>query len=1269
MATKTEHTKVIKFLAGLNDSYSNARGQIIMKKHVPILSEVYNLLDQDFNQHSIAPLQNATAFQVTSPDDLLASVNATYNSKTTRLVCSHCGYNGHTVDKCYKIHGYPPNFKHKKNPSSEKQGNNVKPVVAQLTANDSKRVEDTSAILNTLSKDQIQSVIDYFNAQLQPSQVNYASTSTGTITAMPGMAFSSSTIVFVGILRATDNVLSSTSWIIDSGATHHVSHDRALFESFTESVNRSVTLLTGQNITIKGIGQIRLNEYLLLNNVLYIPDFRLNLLSISHLTKDLGCRVMFDHSSCLIQDPIKGLMIGQGEEIANLYVMDGAFTMDHATLKTLPSINVVVDNSLWHSRLGHPAMDIIYLITDVLGIKQKNKGVFHCSICPLAKQKHIPYVSNNNIRTHAFDLLHIDIWGPFSEPTPEGYIYFLTIVDDHTRVTWIYLLRTKSEVLQVFPDFLTMVEKQYNAHVKGVRSDNAPELRFTALYKKKGIIAYHSCPETPQQNSVVERKHQHILNVARSLMFQSHSPLQYWGDCVLTAVFLINRLPTPLLDNKSPYQVLTHHLPNYKDLRVFGCLVYCSTSPKNRHKFQPRAKPCAFLGYPAGCKGYKLLDLETETIIISRNVVFHEDIFPFQHAGDMKNDFFSILNPATVVPSCDHVDITTAKERESQAVDDSHDIVDVVPAVERESPAVVNDILPQGTTSAETSNNAKRKGKSLAYLHDYYCNLTETEIPYPLASYISLDKLSEGYKSYICAIALHPEPSSFTQAKKFTEWLDAMNEELKALEATHTWDIVSLPSDKRAIGCKWVYKIKLNADGTLERYKARLVAKGYTQQEGIDYVETFSPVAKMTTVKTLLVVSAAKKWHLKQLDISNAFLNGELTEEIYMKLPPGYTPKPGVTLPPNAVCKLNKSLYGLKQASRQWFLKFSATLTLLGFKQSHSDHTLFIRRIDGRYIAVLVYVDDIIIASTTEDDAVFVTNSLSHHFKLRDLGPLRYFLGLEIARSSEGISVTQLKYTLELLEDTGYLASKTSSVPMEPSNILCQDSTEPLLDDPLLHRRLVGKLMYLTITRPDITFAVNKLCQYCSAPKPSHLKAAYRVLQYLKGTIGLGLFYSSTNDLVLTAFTDADWNSCKDSRRSTSGFCMFLGHSLISWKSKKQETVSHSSAESEYRAMSFAVREVQWLVNMLRDFEAPQLTPVPFFCDSTAAIHIANNAVFHERTKHLESDCHKVRDMVKCKLIKTLHVTSTNQLADTLLNRYNLVSFILLLARWDFFRS
>lgn len=251
-----------------------------------------------------------------------------------------------------------------------------------------------------------------------------------------------------------------------------------------------------------------------------------------------------------------------------------------------------------------------------------------------------------------------------------------------------------------------------------------------------------------------------------------------------------------------------------------------------------------------------------------------------------------------------------------------------------------------------------------------------------------------------------------------------------------------------------------------------------------------------------------------------------------MTLPPGYTPKEGVILPPNPVCKLKKSLYGLKQASRQWFLKFRSTLLSLGFHQSYTDHTLFIRNVRGKYVAVLVYVDDIIIISNDDNEVATLKTDLQRFFKLRDLGPLKYFLGLEIARSSSGISICQRKYILELLEDTGLLACKPSNIPMDPRNTMCTDSDEHLLTEPDVYRRLIGRMMYLTITRPDITFAVNKLCQFTSAPRPSHFKATHKILHNLKGTIGLGLFFSSSSDLVLKAFTDADWGSCKDTRRS-----------------------------------------------------------------------------------------------------------------------------------------
>ena len=276
-------------------------------------------------------------------------------------------------------------------------------------------------------------------------------------------------------------------------------------------------------------------------------------------------------------------------------------------------------------------------------------------------------------------------------------------------------------------------------------------------------------------------------------------------------------------------------------------------------------------------------------------------------------------------------------------------------------------------------------------------------------------------------------------------------------------------------------------------------------------------------------------------------------------------------------------------------------------------------------------------ASTNASISRQLIHDLSQQFKLRDLGALKYFLGLEIARTSQEISLCQRKYALEILTSTGMLGCKPTSTRMIPNLHLALKDGD-LIDEPERYRSLVGRLMYLTITRPDITFLVNKLCQFSSAPRTSHLNASYRVLQYIKGIVGQGLFYSATPDLTLKGFADADWSSCLDSRRSTTGLSMFLGDSLISWRSKKQDTVSCSSAEAEYRALNSASKEMIWLIKLLNDLKIPRTQTPTLFSDSTTAIYIATNPFFHERTKHIENDCHFVRQWLDRKVLKYLHV-------------------------------
>ena len=370
---------------------------------------------------------------------------------------------------------------------------------------------------------------------------------------------------------------------------------------------------------------------------------------------------------------------------------------------------------------------------------------------------------------------------------------------------------------------------------------------------------------------------------------------------------------------------------------------------------------------------------------------------------------------------------------------------------------------------------------------------------------------------------------------------------------------------KNLIDCKWVFRIKRKSNGSIDRYKARLVAKGFKQRYGIDYEDTFSPVVKAATICLVLSIALSRGWSLRQLDVQNAFLHGILEEEVYMKQPPGFVNKNS----PLHVCKLDKALYGLKQAPRAWYSRLSQKLQTLGFVPSKSDTSLFIYNRSNTSIFVLIYVDDIIVTSSSDEAITGLLKDLSAEFALKDLGDLHFFLGIEVKKHEDGLHLSQKKYATDLVRRVGLQGCKPSPTLLSSSEKLSLTEEEPLNQkDSTNYRSLVGALQYLTLTKPDISFAINKVCQFLHAPTTVHWTAAKRIVRYVKNTMNLGLTFNKSSSTLVSVFSDSDWARCIDDRCSTSEFAVFFGPNIISWCAKKQATISRSNTEVAYKALA-----------------------------------------------------------------------------------------------------
>lgn len=1085
-------------------------------------------------------------------------------------------------------------------------------------------------------------------------------------------------------MAASHTAMDDSTWYSDTGATHHVTSD---FGNLTLASNYngadSVQVGNGEGLYISHIGSSTIpvpSTTFKLHNVLYCPNASSNLLSVNKLSRDNNCYFIFDEFGFVVKDKSTGKILYRGTIEQGLYPFRPS--PSSSTTSSAPSIQVSrrVSPQLWHHRLGHPSHNIQAAIFTSLSINKRHEKHI-CSSCQLGKSHKLPFSSSFSRSNSPLEIIHCDVWGPAPTLSCSGFKYYVLFIDDFTRFSWLYPICLKSDVFDKFIVFKSQVENLFTSKIKIFRSDNGGEFRnnrFHHFFTTNGILHQFTCPYTPEQNGVVERKNRHIVETGLSLLAHSSLPTQYWAEAFLTATYLINRMPLVSKPKISPFEALLHKPPDYHHLRAFGCLCFPCLRPYRQHKLDYRSTPCIFLGYSLSHKGYRCLSISSGHLYISRHVVFDESVFPYATKSQSSSSptLSSPHSPTDFGPLAAWLPYPSLhRPTDFTWISGSRSIAPSAPTQVSPLPSsqpipslpehIANPSPRPDFSSSPTDLSITDPPLQVSPLYDGSSSSSDpnpppiTTQPPSLAPTESIHQrthsmttrsmdgiskkktfLSTRYPLTTALTATHlPEPTTYSQASKFPEWRTAMDLEFTALQRQGTWTLVPHQPHMNVVGCKWVFRIKRNPDGSVNKYKARLVAKGFHQQPGIDFIETFSPVVKHTTIRVILSLALAYNWPLRQLDVECAFLHGDLHEEVYMAQPQGYVDPTH----PSHVCRMIKSIYGLRQAPRAWYDKFASKLLELGFNISASDPSLFIYAHGNTRLYLLLYVDDIIITGNQPSAITSLIRGLSAAFHMKDMGPLTYFLGITIRRSNQGIFLSQSKYIMDLLDRTNMTGCKPMNSPASSTKL--GRSSSPLLSDPTEYRSIVGALQYVTLTRPDIAFAVNQVCQFLQQPTDEHLTAVKRILRFLKGTITYGLFLQP-GPIHLEAYCDADWAGCPIDRRSTNGFCVYLGSNPISWCAKKQSTVSRSSTEAEYRCLAHTTAELYWLCSLLKELQVPLVMAPIIWCDNISAIALAFNPVFHARTKHIEIDYHFVREKVAHKQLDIRYISSIDQVAD-----------------------
>ena len=1009
---------------------------------------------------------------------------------------------------------------------------------------------------------------------------------------------------------------------------------KALLSDFVKRDGPAVTYGDNSKGKTKGFGTIKCKS-VEFKNVSYVKGLQHNLISISQIC-DADYEVHFNKREGQILNKAAEPVLTANRK-NDIYVLD-MFSADDALRHCFFTRSQSHLNWTWHKKLSHINFKALSNLSGnqlVRGIpKMKVQPEKLCSACVQGKQTKASFKSRSCFSiADPFHLLHMDLFGPVPIKSRSGCRFTLVIVDEFSRFTWVIFLRKKSHAADEIISFIKKNEVLFNCRIRQLRSDHGTEFRnhtLEAFCEDHGVSQNFSAVRTPQQNGVAERRNRTLIEAGRTMMVEAGLPLSFWAEAVNTACYTQNRSILVKRHGKTAYEILKGRTPDVSYFHVFGCVCYILNQRDPRTKFEPKADEGIFLGYSNESKAYRVFNSKSKSIEESAHVKIDDDSYPSSRIDHPAY----ILDELTLCPSNEPSedliepivpDITPSADdslpvTDEVSLDDQHD-----DAMQNNDNVSTDDAVPESQLNLRTNPNHP--------LSQVIGDLT--------AGVRTRKQTSSNFCMFVNFVSMIL-PSKIQDAMQHADWIQAMQDELLEFKRHNVWTLVPRPSGKTIIGTRWVYRNKEDKDGVIIRNKARLVAQGFTQVQDLDYGETFAPVARIEAIRLFLAYASFKRVKVYQMDVKTAFLYGNLEEEVFLKQPPGFE-SPEF---PDHVYRLDKAVYGLKQAPRAWYDTLATYLISNGYSRGAIDKTLFTKKSVADLILVQIYVDDIIFGSTSECLSQEFADIMSQKFEMSMMGEMSFFLGLQVKQTTDGISICQSKYVAEILKKYSFTDCKVAHTPMSTSNKVTADPSGQSVN-PSNYRGMIGSLLYLTASRPDIMFATSMCARYQADPKESHLAAVKRIFRYLKGTPALGLWYPRDSPFDLIGYTDADHAGCPIDRKSTSGGCQFLGHRLISWSSKKQVSVAISSTEAEYIAAGRCCAQILWIQNQLLDY-GYKFTNTPIFCDNTSAISITKNPVQHTKTKHIEIRFHFLRDNAEKGKISIHFVPSPEQLADLL---------------------